>query len=156
MAAIRRLGPGDEPLLTELAREEAAFDLEGRGRAREPVVGTRAAEYLADPDVLHWVAEDEGAVVGHLLCYLQRRRAGEPVQLMLYEVGVRDSHRRQGIGRALVAEMDTWMEQNAVTDAWVLADNDGAEKFYAACGFAPDDPQPVQMSRLPQRLVRQE
>jgi ribosomal protein S18 acetylase RimI-like enzyme len=147
MAAIRRLGPGDEPVLAALAEEEAAFDVEERGRPRAPLVGGVAADYLADEHVLHWVAEEGGSVVGHLLCYLQRRRAGEPLQLMLYEIGVRDGHRRQGVGRALVGEMAEWMRENAVASVWVLADNQEAEAFYAACGFARDDPQPVQMSR---------
>jgi GNAT superfamily N-acetyltransferase len=147
MAAIRRLGPGDEPVLAALAQEDAAFDVEERGRPRAPLVGGVAADYLADEHVLHWVAEEAGSVVGHLLCYLQRRRAGEPLQLMLYEIGVRDGHRRKGVGRALVGEMAEWMRENAVASVWVLADNEEAEAFYAACGFARDDPQPVQMSR---------
>jgi hypothetical protein len=28
-----------------------------------------------------------------------------------------------------------WMEREGVPEAWVLADNPGAETFYAACGF---------------------
>jgi hypothetical protein len=43
--------------------------------------------------------------------------------------------------------MAEWMRENAVASVWVLADNEEAEAFYAACGFARDDPQPVQMSR---------
>ena len=149
MAAIRRLGPGDEPILAALAQEEAAFDGEVRARPRAPIAGGVAADYLADQHVLHWVAEEGGSVAGHLLCYLQRRRAGEPLQLMLYEIGVRDDHRRQAVGTALVSEMEEWMSENAVASVWVLADNEEAEAFYAACGFARDDPQPVQMSRRP-------
>ena len=145
MIAIRRLGPGDETVLATLAREDAAFDEEGRGRGRE-TIGPAAAEYLADEHVLHWVAESDGAVVGHLLCYFQRRRADEPAQLMLYEIGVRADRRRQGIGGALVAEMDAWMAKNDVSKVWVLS-TDQAEPFYAACGFSRDDPAPIQMSR---------
>ena len=86
-------------------------------------------------------------LVGHLLCYLQRRRSGDALQLLLYEIGVRDDHRRQGIGKALVSEMEGWMRESGVASVWVLADNDAAEAFYAACAFSRDDPQPVQMSR---------
>jgi N-acetylglutamate synthase-like GNAT family acetyltransferase len=43
--------------------------------------------------------------------------------------------------------MEEWMRENGVARVWVLADNDAAEAFYAACGFSRDDPQPVQMSR---------
>ncbi len=146
MAAIRRLGPDDEDVLANLARDEAEFELEGRGRPREPVRGADAAAYLADEGVLHWVAEEGGSVVGHLLCYLERRRAGDALQVLVYEIGVRRAHRREGIGRALVAELERWMAAAGVRSAWVLADGE-APAFYAACGFTRDDPQPVQMSR---------
>ncbi|HMJ01203.1 MAG TPA: GNAT family N-acetyltransferase [Gaiellaceae bacterium] len=147
MITARRLGPGDEPIIAALAQEEQAFDVEGRGHPREPIVGAVAADYLVDQHVLHWVAEDGETVVGHLLCYLQRRRADEPLQVMLYEIGVRRDHRRQGIGRTLMSKMEEWMREAGVGRVWVLADNQEAEAFYAACGFSRDDPQPVQMSR---------
>ncbi len=147
MVTIRLLGPGDEPVLAALARDDAAFDVEGRGRSRPPLPAGAAADYLADPHVLHWVAEEGGAPVGHLLCYVQRRRAGEAAQLMLYEIGVRAGRRRRGVGRALIAEMERWMRSARVASVWVLADSQEAEKFYIACGFAREDPQPVQMSR---------
>jgi GNAT superfamily N-acetyltransferase len=144
---IRLLGPGDEDVVAFLARDDAAFDVAGRGRPRRTLSADAAADYLADPHVLHWVGEVDGFVVGHLLCYLQRRRAGDPTQLLLYEIGVRDDRRRRGVGRALVAAMEEWMKAAGVESVWVLADNDEAEAFYAACGFSRDDDQPVQMSR---------
>ena len=67
---------------------------------------------------------------------------------MLYEIGVRDDRRRQGIGGELVAEMDAWMAKNGVTKVWVLSTAE-AEPFYAACGFSRDDPPPIQMTRRP-------
>jgi hypothetical protein len=30
-----------------------------------------------------------------------------------------------------------WMREEGVPEVWVLADNPGAEAFYAACGFVP-------------------
>jgi predicted N-acetyltransferase YhbS len=143
---VRRLGQGDRDVLDLLAREDAAFDLDGRGAARPPLEPAAAAAYLTDPNVLHWVAEDSGAVVGHLLCHVQRRRSGDARQILLYEIGVRSTHRRTGVGRRLVGAMDAWMAEHAVSKVWVLADVD-AESFYAACGFGRDEHQPVQMSR---------
>jgi ribosomal protein S18 acetylase RimI-like enzyme len=145
--AIRLLGSGDEAVIATLAEEGASFDVEGRRNSRAPLPDAAAGDYLTDEQVLHWVAEEDGTVVGHLLCYVQRRRAGSPFQLMLYEIGVRKDQRRQGVGRALMSEMEEWMRENRVASVWVLADNDAAEAFYAACGFSRDDPQPVQMSR---------
>jgi GNAT superfamily N-acetyltransferase len=143
--SIRRLGPGDEPILSLLAAEDADFDVPGRGAPREPVAGADAALYLTDSSVLHWVAEWDGRVVGFLLAYVERRRARTPRQVLLYEIGVREHHRRRGVGRALVDEMRRWMESERVSEAWVLAAPE-AEAFYAACGFVRDDEQPVQMS----------
>jgi ribosomal protein S18 acetylase RimI-like enzyme len=147
MPTIRLLGTGDEDVLAALARDDADFDVDGRGARRTPLPDAAAAEYLADPDVLHWVAETDGVVVGHLLCHVQRRRSGDEWQLLLYEIGVRTAYRRRGIGRTLVAAMTDWMRLHHVREAWVLADNEDAVAFYAACGFARDEPRPTQMSR---------
>jgi GNAT superfamily N-acetyltransferase len=92
------------------------------------------------------VVEDAGAVLGHLLCLVQRRRCGDARQLLLYDIGVRSTHRRRGIGRLLVGAMDAWMAEHAVAEVWVLADPD-AEAFYRACGFESDDLPSISMSR---------
>ena len=143
---VRQLGPGDEHILVLLNNEDAAFDLPGRGGPRPHLPPPAAAEYLSDPSVLHWIAEHENTVVGHLLCYVQRRRRGEACQVMIYEIAVRHSHRGRNVGRSLIDELQRWMRAHGVREAWVLADNPGAEAFYAACGFHRDQDQPVQMS----------
>ena len=119
----------------------------GRGGPRGALSADATAAYLADPAVLHWVAEEDGAVVGHLLCYVERRRRGDERQLLLYEIGVRSDRRRRGIGRALLDAMDEWMLSEGVHEAWVLADHREAEAFYAACGFVRSADQPVAMER---------
>jgi ribosomal protein S18 acetylase RimI-like enzyme len=145
--AIRRIGPRDEGVLALLAADEDAFDLEEQGGPRAPVTGVAAADYLADQHVLHWIAEDGAEVVGQLLCYVERRRAADPLQLLLYEIGVRDGCRRQGIGTALLRAMDEWMDAAGVREVWLLAHNPEAVRFYAACGFVGDDEQPTSMTR---------
>ncbi|MGH3011195.1 MAG: GNAT family N-acetyltransferase [Gaiellaceae bacterium] len=134
---IRRLGPGDEPVLALLAEQAAEFDLAGRSSPDRPHSATDAAAYLADPGVLHWVAEEDGIVIGELLGHPLLLPFGEERELLLYSIGVRAGHRRRGVGRALVDEMIRWMKDAGVPEAWVLADNPGAEAFYATCGFAP-------------------
>jgi GNAT superfamily N-acetyltransferase len=154
--SIRLLRPGDEGVLTLLAAEEDDFDLPGRSTQRSGITGDDAVAYLADPTVLHWIAEDDQRVVGHLLCYVQRRRVGAPRQLLLYEIGVRSGHRGRGVGRALISAMGDWMKAENVGTAWVLADNEGAEAFYARCGFTRSDVQPAQMTlRRETRRVRE-
>ena len=132
---IRRLGPGDEPVLALIACEAPDFDLAGPTAPEKPLAHGDAAEYLADASVLHWVAEQDGRVVGELLCHLLRLPSGTGRELLLYSIGVRESHRRQGVGRALVEVMLRWMRDEGIPEVWVLADNPGAEAFYAACGF---------------------
>jgi GNAT superfamily N-acetyltransferase len=133
--AIRRLAAGDESVLESLAAEAAEFDLAGRSAPERPLSAARASAYLADPAVLHWIAEEDGRVVGELLCHLLRLPYRDGLELLLYSIGVRAGARRRGVGTALVREMLRWMEREDVPEAWVLADNPGAEAFYAACGF---------------------
>ncbi len=97
-----------------LAVEDADFDLAGRSGPRRPLSDEDAAAYLLDPGVLHWVAAEDGIVVGFLRAYVQRRRAGAARQLLLYEMGVREASRRRGVGTALVDAMREWMAAERV------------------------------------------
>ena len=133
---VRRLGPGDENVLALIAREADDFDLAGASKPESPLRAPEAAAYLADPAVLHWVAEDGGSVVGELLCHVLRLPSGSGRELLLYSVGVRAAHRRRGVGSALVREMVAWGRAGGIEEVWVLADNPGAEASYAAWGFA--------------------
>lgn len=144
---IRRLGSDDEPILKTLAARDADFDLTGRGEPLEPLDAAAARAYLANPAVLHWVAWDGAAVVGFLLCHVLPLRSGAGSELLLYEIGVHAGSRRRGIGRRLLAVMETWMREQAVNEVWVCADNPAAAAFYRACGFVAADDQPVYMTR---------
>jgi N-acetylglutamate synthase-like GNAT family acetyltransferase len=131
--SVRRLGPGDEDVLRLLAEEAPDFDLPGR-EPQPPLEPTAAATYLTSTWVLHWVAEEDGRVLGDLVCHvLPLPHRG--TELLLYSIGVREAHRRRGVGRALVDQMFRWSRANQIDEIWVLADNPDAEAFYAACGF---------------------
>lgn len=145
--AIRRLTSDDEEILALLARDDEDFDVDDRGKERAPLPSAVARQFLGDANVLVWIAEEGAAVVGFLSCQLVRRRADAP-ELLLYEIGVREAHRRRGVGRALVDTMSTWMSAHAVAEVWVLADNNGAVAFYRACGFAVPDGQATYMTRI--------
>lgn len=149
--AIRRLGPGDEATLELLNREDADFDLEGHSDALPPLKPSMAQRYLANPAVLHWVAAKDGEVVGFLYCAHLLLRHAPGQELLLYEIGVRNAHRRTGVGRALLDHMARWMQSNDLSVVWVCADNQGAVDFYRGCGFASEEPQPVYMTRTVER-----
>jgi ribosomal protein S18 acetylase RimI-like enzyme len=144
---VRRLGPGDEAVLALLAREDQDFDLDGRLEPRTPLDAERARRYLANPAVLHWVAERRGEVLGGLSCLLVPLRSDAGEELLLYEIGVRRAWRRHGVGRALLDGMEHWMREHQVAEVWVLADNPGAVEFYRECGFTVEAPQPVYLMR---------
>jgi len=145
--SIKRLGPGDEAVLELLAREDADFDLDGRGEPLTPLKPAVAQRYLANPSVLHWVALEGSVVTGFLYCSLVLLRSGAGSELLLYEVGVRREWRRQGVGRALLNHMEGWMHSNDVGAVWVCADNQVAVDFYRGCGFTSEEPQPVYLTR---------
>lgn len=163
---VKRLGPGDESHLTFLAINDAEFDIAGRNvplQAPDPDAGQlsmaeqdaplqplapdAARRHLEHPAVLHWVAIEDDALIGHLYCILLPLWTGAERELLLYEVGVHQTWQRRGIGRLLLAAMEQWMRENDVAEVWVLADNPGAVAFYRACGFAADAAQPLYLTR---------
>ncbi len=150
--SIKRLGPGDEATLELLALEDADFDLEGRSSGLTPLKPGHAQRYLANPNVLHWVAQHEGVTAGFLACSLVLLRSDPGRELLLYEVGVRSAWRRQGVGRALLSHMETWMQNNDVGVVWVCADNAVAVEFYRGCGFNLEEQQPVYLTREVDRV----
>lgn len=145
--SIKRLGPGDEATLQLLAREDGDFDLDGRGDALPPLEPAHAQRYLSNPSVLHWVAFDDSGVIGFLYCSLVLLRHAPGQELLLYEIGVRQRVRRQGVGRALLTHMESWMLSNGLTTIWVCADNQVAVDFYRGCGFTLEAEQPTYMTR---------
>lgn len=147
---IRRLTADDLPVLKMLAAEDGDFDIDGRGEPIEAPDPVRAREYLSNPDVLFWVSEDKDVVTGFLQCLVLPIRTGRGREVLVYEIGVRKAYRRIGVGRALMEHLEVWMRDNAIEEMWVAADNPGAERFYAACGYSRTGPQffqPVYMSR---------
>ena len=145
--AIKQLGPGDEAILELLAKEDADFDLEGRGGPLQPLDSVAAQKFLSNPNVLFWVTPEADTILGFLYCLLVPLRSGAGSELLLYEIGVRSACRKQGVGRALLTHMEDWMRKNEVGEVWVLADNAVAVEFYRGCGFKVEDEQPVYMTR---------
>jgi ribosomal protein S18 acetylase RimI-like enzyme len=115
---VRRLGPGDEGVVRELAE-------------REPQV-----EFLADERTIFLAAFEDSTPIGFLLAYVLPRRHGEPEHLFVYEIGVRKDARRRGVGRTLMQRLAELAGERGVRDAFLLTNesNAGAMAFYQAIG----------------------
>ena len=55
----------------------------------------------------------------------------------LAQVCVLPSHRRQGVGRKLVASLVSTLRTGGIGDIGLLAE-ESVQPFFAACGFGPD------------------
>jgi ribosomal protein S18 acetylase RimI-like enzyme len=87
-----------------------------------------------------WIAEDDaGAPIGVLIGYLSQERPDEAV---LHLVAVHPSHRRRGIGRALVESLLADVAEAAGGRVTVTAlawpGEPIAVAFFRALGFGPD------------------
>lgn len=67
------------------------------------------------------------------ICY--KDPAGE-----ITEMYVRENYRRQGIAKALIAELEKVFASNGISEITLLtgSDNIGAQKFYESCGYSGD------------------
>ena len=86
---------------------------------------------LEDDRTIFLVAERAGEVVGFVFGYVLPRRHGKATSLFVYELGVDEPYRRQGIGRRLMEALLEGQEE-----AYVLTepDNDAANALYDALG----------------------
>ena len=86
---------------------------------------------LDDPRTVFLVAERDGEVVGFVFGYVLPRRHGNATELFVYELGVDEAHRRQGIARQLLeALLDGQEESFVLTEP----DNEAANAVYRSLG----------------------
>src|SRR5437763_3762538 len=87
------------------------------------------------PNAAVYVADDDGDIVGRLSI----ARDQHPASRHVADLGlmVAQSHRRQGIGRALLEAAAGWAREHDVRklELHVFAHNDGAIKLYEQFGF---------------------
>jgi ribosomal protein S18 acetylase RimI-like enzyme len=150
---VRRLGSEDTNALTWIAERNGDFTVTSAGtgapadtQPTQPLSDPAGNAFLSDPLVWFWVAEDEGEPVAFLMCLVQRRRHREPLQVMVYDLGVRSAHRRQGLATRLMEAMKSEMVTQGIGKAWVLADNPVAVAAYERAGFVVDAKQDVSLS----------
>jgi ribosomal protein S18 acetylase RimI-like enzyme len=125
---VRRLGPGDEAIVRRLAEDTAP-----------------QAELLADERTIFLVAFDGENPIGFLLAYELLRRHREQSQLFVYEVGVDEGRRRQGVATALFRELARLARERGIRAAFVLTNesNVAAMELYRSVGGARPNPDDV-------------
>ncbi len=139
MTTVRRATQHDAGALVELAesvgREDGRWIL-GTGTWR-PVADER--RYLRTiqhhPDAAVFVAEDEGRIVGRL----SLSRDPHPASRHVSDLGlmVAASHRRQGVGTALLEEAVAWARESGIRklELHVFPWNEPALQLYESFGF---------------------
>jgi GNAT superfamily N-acetyltransferase len=94
---------------------------------------------LADPRWLILVAEDRGAVIGHLAGVIDQPEGRTARVATIFSVHVSADHRGQGAGSALVGAFRAWaLERSArVLEVSTYTANSAALRFYQRHGFSP-------------------
>ena len=122
---IKVLAGGDEEILLNVAPE--VFD--------HPVNLEWTKEFLGDPRHHIVVVIDDGVVVGFAsgVHYLH---PDKPPQLWINEVGLAPTHRRRGLGKAVLQALLEVGRANKCVNVWVLTDdgNPAAMALYASVG----------------------
>jgi diamine N-acetyltransferase len=102
----------------------------------------KLAALIHNPGSIVAVAETCGKVVGHVYGEVVTRAEDEFARadsyLYIYQIGVDDDARRQGVGTALIAFARDWARSLGLTalrlDHWAF--NARARDFFEACGFS--------------------
>jgi ribosomal protein S18 acetylase RimI-like enzyme len=116
---VRRLGPGDEAVVRRLAEDAAP-----------------QSDLLAEERTIFLAAFDGHDPIGFLLAYELLRRRGDRSQLFVYEVGVDDGWRRQGVATALFRELARIDRARDIARGFVLTNeaNEAAMELYQSLG----------------------
>jgi ribosomal protein S18 acetylase RimI-like enzyme len=104
--------------------------------SERPFDATGLARFLARPQNVLLIAWWEGEPVGFLLAYELDRVDRDRPMVCLYEIEVAATHRRRGIGRALVQALLAHCRDIGAAKAWVVTDraNRAAVGLYEGAG----------------------
>lgn len=127
---IERLGPKD------VERVVAASPLFDR-----PVVDEWASLFLAHDDHHLLIASVDGIDVG-FVSGVETTHPDKGTEMFLYELGVEESHRGRGVGRALVTALRDLAVDRGCYGMWVGTEEDNAAALatYRAAGAAAPEP----------------
>ncbi|HLO14803.1 MAG TPA: GNAT family N-acetyltransferase [Anaerolineales bacterium] len=135
MLEIKLLHPTDFHYLNNVA--EDVFD--------DPILEFSARDFLADPHHRLIVALENELVVGFVSAVIYVHPDKPAPELWINEIGVAQTHQRQGIGKALIQAVLNEAKQSRCTEAWVLTDraNVAAMAMYRSAGGTETLPDPT-------------
>lgn len=121
---IERLGPGDEWRVLAAAE---LFD--------EPPTEAYTRRFLSEPTHHLIVAYEDDEPAG-FVSGIEVAHPDKPVEMLLYELGVREASQRRGIGAALVVALRELAVERGCAGMWVLTDddNEAALRTYRRAG----------------------
>lgn len=136
---VRRLRPGDDDVLTDLAHRNAEFGSVDERPALEPLTQSETVAFLADDRTATFVAFAGEIPVG--FCYVNElyRRHSALRHLCLYELAVSDQHRGQGVGAALLEAVSDHARAQGITRGFAVASADDrpANELFETSGASP-------------------
>ena len=138
--ATRRDIPAIVGLWREMMDYHSASDYRFRFAANaEREVERHIAESLRSRAARIFVAELGDGVVGYILGEVHQRRPIYPVGSygFVSDISVAESHRRHGVGRALVRTLIVWFQRERVTaiELFAAETNDASMSFWRSMGF---------------------
>lgn len=114
---IRRLAARDLPAMAGMLDLFATVFDDSTSYASARPDAAYLTRLLDDPTFLALVAEADGAVIGGLAAYELRKFEQQRSEIYLYDLGVAEAWRRQGVATALIAALQ---EEGARIGAWVV------------------------------------
>lgn len=134
---VRRLGAGDEEVVRRLSIEDGFFEQDGVEPVdRRPHTVESAREFLAVETNYQLAAFADGDPVGQLIAYELIRRHGDGRMMLIYEIGVRHDHRREGVGRSLFELLRELCRERGIGRSFLMTNESNlvAMAFYESIG----------------------
>ncbi len=80
------------------------------------------SKVLAKSDFIVFVAQEDDRIIGGLTAYTLPQYYSEKPLAYLYDLAIQTSYQRQGIGKKLIAALNTYCQENNYEEVFVQAD----------------------------------
>ncbi len=133
---VRRLRPGDDGVLAHLATHNTDFGSVDERTPLNPLSEAETIAFLADDRTATFVAFSGEEPVGFVYANELYRRHTALRHLCIYELGVSERYRNQGIGQALLDALGDHARSTGIGQGFVItnASNSAAAYLYESAG----------------------